>query len=846
MGIAPGPLRPITRDAAVAGVLLVVALAMGSSHAHALRTAGPGIEPGSFNQRVFAAALMAACGRGLTTPTAALLPGSGEGQPLDAVREFLLGRREAIACEELPGDLAADGLDGLQRASRYLLLSVSWAWTLAGPAWWAIDGLMGVMFAASIGFAYFTCRLAMGRVAAGVVAVLLMISPLHLRNLADVRDYSKAPFFLLCLCAVGVLATRALTWRQTVSVATLTGLLLGFGFGMRTDVLVNVLIVMTVLVAFLPGPLAETWRTRAAAAAACAIAFALMAWPLTGSFETRSSPWHVALLGFAQDWNYALDVSATPYETGHFYNDSYVGTIVDAYWGGQGHGDARVSVGLPHYGEASRSYYLAILTMFPADALIRGWASLIKVLELPFSGMAAVPGELLPRGLAVVMRAVQSLLARIEFASVPLFALTLIGVSLGSVRLAALLFLLAVSLGTYPSIQFQARHLFHLEVVSLWTSGLAVSWAVHTTAGFARGRAGVMPAGARLRPPVIFAAVVIAIVLVPLAAARAYQQRAVSALLQSYEDAPLVPAGRMETPAANGLVRIADGDGVLPRPRGARSMYGDLLAVDVAGECGPAFTSVTFRYAANNSSADFTRTLELDVPARGATTRIFFPAFESGAASPDADRLAFSGIEVPAAEAACITRVSRLAEPDRLPLLLNAVLAGDWRNRPLYQRLRRWEGDPSADAPRSRSYWSPPALRTEGAALFARGATAAGYRWPVDYNAKGAFVRDDTVVVKGFSQAPGSYLVSWQPRPLEAASVVLIEGRLERGGLTVGLADGSGWIASIDIDRPGAFRAGVQVPSSGRYQLVVANHLPDGSLANRFTISRIALVSGGS
>ena len=48
----------------------------------------------------------------------------------------------------------------------------------------------------------------------------------------------------------------------------------------------------------------------------------------------------------------------------------------------------------------------------------------------------------------------------------------------------------------------------------------------------------------------------------------------------------------------------------------------------------------------------------------------------------------------------------------------------------------------------------------------------------------------------------------------------------------------------VDIDTPGAFRAFVQPPRAGTYQLVVANHLSDASLRNRFTISRLLVMNG--
>ena len=73
---------------------------------------------------------MSACGRGLTTPSAALLPEASAPDNARTVSAFLSQRQDSISCRELPADLHGDGLDGPQRASRYLLLTVAAAWTL--------------------------------------------------------------------------------------------------------------------------------------------------------------------------------------------------------------------------------------------------------------------------------------------------------------------------------------------------------------------------------------------------------------------------------------------------------------------------------------------------------------------------------------------------------------------------------------------------------------------------------------------------------------------------------------------------------------------------------------------
>jgi hypothetical protein len=62
---------------------------------------------------------------------------------------------------------------------------------------------------------------------------------------------------------------------------------------------------------------------------------------------------------------------------------------------------------------------------------------------------------------------------------------------------------------------------------------------------------------------------------------------------------------------------------------------------------------------------------------------LFFAAFDR----PD-DSSRFRGIEVDRARARCVSGVSEVSGLERTPLLLTSVLAADWRNHPVYQRLR--------------------------------------------------------------------------------------------------------------------------------------------------------------
>ncbi len=677
-------------DAVVAAMFLAIAFGIGAQYAGAARRTKQTPDMPGLSRRIFGAAAMVACGRGATTPVVPPAAEPGTPDRLRALAAFLDVRRDAISCADIPVDVPVDGLDGPQRASRYLLLMTAGAWKLSGLSWAGIDRLVGLLFGMAIALAYLAGRLALTPIAAAAVASLYMLSPLHLANLLDLRDYSKAPFFVATLLIAGVCVLRPRAPRTIVACAAAAGALIGCGFGVRTDIALNLAVVLGAVGLFLPGHVSGTWKLRVAAAAVCMTMFLAAAAPILGSGASGSNLWHWALLGYSHDSDEALDVAPAPYETGYFYSDSYVATVVDASWGRSTGSAAHVSVGLPGYADASRRYYLLLLETFPADALLRGWASVIRVLELPYGGAQSIPGGWLPRIVNTLVSATQRALSQATGVGVPLFALVAIGVSMRSVRLAAFMCALAAFLGAYPAIQFHPRHIFHLELLPLWLLGFAVSWLVLVMSGRTDPLSLLGPAGdRRARRPLLFVAAVLAIVVLPWTALRAYQQRTATALLSTYEDATREPMAMSPAPIDGGRVRLALNGG---RSRAARrSIWSEMLAVEIgADRCPDAQPSLTFRYRAADPAVDFSRSYAIDRPAGGGVTTVYFPAYETGAASPDPALLAIDGLEIAAADWPCVKRVSRFADADRFPLLLAAVLPAHWRELPLHQTLRRW------------------------------------------------------------------------------------------------------------------------------------------------------------
>lgn len=645
------------------------------------------------NQHLFGAALLAACGRGMMTPVLAVDEGSGAG----SIEDFLNVRTETIRCDEIPAAVRGIALDDAQRGARYLIGSIAAMWKIWGPSWSAVDVLLGVWFAISGAMAFLVSRLLMTRAWSVAVAALFVLSPLQMGNLVDIRDYAKAPFSLIAWWFVlGLVLVRPRSARGLWLRSAAAGTIVGVGFGMRTDIAINLVLLLAALLVFLPEPITQSWRPRAIAAAVCLAAFFMTATPLLIGGNNVGLTWHWALLGQARQFDDELRVTRTPYELGYAYSDSVVATAINGYASRTNSATAPIVLGTAQYERTSRALYLETVRAFPADVGLRMAAATVRVLELPFSAMRPYSSNYFPRWLNSILEWRNRTLAVLDGWGVVLFAAVLLATFASSPKKGIFLLFAVAILGGYPSIQFQQRHYFHLELLSLCLLGVVVSQAWSIGARLLSGgpaapsQAPAFDVRALARPAAILLVVVggLAGVAVGL---RTFQQRAVSSLFERYVAAPVVPIERQWEVADGGTMRLARRDPLLPAP-GARTIASQMLVVTLAGDpCGFRRVALTFQYGPKARAEEFSRTLGVELPPGSQPTKVFVPVFETGTTVGEAGRLAFAGVDVPLSEVPCVLGVARFERPDAYPLLITAVVRPDFRREVLYQRLRGWE-----------------------------------------------------------------------------------------------------------------------------------------------------------
>ena len=834
-------------DAVLGALLFAGALMLGTWYVPQVVAAGG--RP-NFYQEMFGPAVMLACGDDYVNPE------SGVDANLDA---FLAVQRDELTCT--PGLAAIEHapLTPMQRAYRYLYMSAGVTWWLQDRvAWSALAPLYGMFFAATVVLLFAVFRQGMGPLLAAALATVLAVSPLHIGYLAHLRDYSKVPFVLgLVLCALRLIRAP-LTFRRAALLALGAGLLNGLAMGFRNDLLVAVPAFVALLLAFLPHEsFRRGWR-NAALVGVYLGAFALALSPMLSIYRTGggSSSQHLMVLGLGEPFNEELGLNdAGMYEWGYGYRDEFAHAMIS------GHATRRLGANtfLQIYGvdydNAGSDYLGQIARNFPADLLARGYASALRVLQLPYNQRLMLPQQQylrLPHRVFVIRDRFQRALAPVWLAIV---GLTVFGLTVMSVRVGLFAVLFVLYLSAYPAIQFGERHYFHLEFISWWALGFAVSQGAAAVRHSMQG--GFRPWLESIRPErgwktgfsraIALWSVALVLCVGPLFALRRFQQGHLRALFQQYLDAPVDAAALHPVPQGNGYVRFVPPmtEKVTHAVENSDAVRPELFQLEFGGPaCDSLKLDAVFRYDASEPGYDFSRTLAVQPPLSSTPLRMVFPAYFHRAVPDENGRLvaryAFTGVDIPERAQACLTRFAHVADPDRVPLMLELKLPPRWESADLFQTIDGFESRTNpeqtpqvytfpADLEVGRQLLMQPVAPLDAAAIFRRS--------PTLDTTQATWTNQGVGGVGG--KGPFLYLFEMSPIPLQEGQLALIQGEIRRGGISFGLVSEGAWIAQTGVTRPGLFTVVVRVPTSGTHSLVLANNLTGASLQSDVRIDRV-------
>ncbi len=718
----------------------------------------------------------------------------------------------------------------------------------------------GILFGLVIGLVYLVFRLGMGRLLSFIFAIAFMVSSNHLHNLIPsiFRDYAKAPFILSVVLIIGLMVKLPLNKTRLFFLSIIGGIIIGFGYWIRQDLIVFIPPVIISLLFFLPVRLFADIKIKLMSVGLFITFFLLLALPKLD--QSVSSGSYRTVGGFMSPLNARLGVSNPPYDWGYIFSDEFI--WADSYANAKADNpDYSYAYTGTEYGRIGSGFIKKIAVNFPADILIRAYGSVLKVLELPFTYVEA-PIGLHNSFIQKTYSQRELLLNFLHGWGLFLAIVALLIVSVHSFRQSMFCLLILFYLGGYPMLQFQGRHYFHLEFISLWFLGFIIQSCVT----FVRHKILKRSAGSRLSMSFIlyrtllFSAVSSGIVLIPYFTLGQYQKFKVSKLFEAYYNADIEQVPLSRVMLANNTVLLTNPQ--LFKPPVIDSVSSNLLVADFCAKgCGDETVMPVLRYERYPFSGrpDFSRSMSINLDNQGnGSKRLYFPAIASKEESLGSNY--FKGIELSREQVSCLRGLYRVKDTRKLEILSTVILAESRNYDEFRQTLTAWKKDRIYTIPEN----LPPKLANE---LLTHSFISLAPD-DISFCAENVHFASGKCIIKGYAQPqkdPYNYPLSGRSESsisnilfadisiavvdsdlLKTKNVLLkkgdffvAQGELFSGGLTFGLIRNNQSAGSVRITDQGKFTVLLKVPADGLYSLGLANYL-DGytSLENRIKINK--------
>lgn len=670
---APPATRVSNRgDVVIAALVFAAGFIIGAGY---FRTVIAGGGQPWFYQVDFGPAVMMACGHGFAVPDDTQIP------PL---ADFLQRRVDRFSCADLPERPPLRAMGGAQPwlAWSHLIRSAGVVWRFTEISWIALAPIAGVFLASTAVLSFMLLRLVASAPLALAGTLAIVTSPLMLTQLPYFRDFSKVPFMLAIGWVFAQLMTPVPSGRL-IALAAAYGVVLGLSLGFRNDPLVTLPVFVALVATAGVSAGGVRWKVTAAA---IALAVAVMAAsPVLRVFSQGGGAFisHAALLGLMKPVDRELGIAAdTPYEVGYGVTDTYGAALASAFATRESGAPATVLGHSAAYDAASAGYLRAVVRTLPADSLVRAYAAGLRIVTLPSAPVNLKPPAHVQSPLALRFFAIRSRLAAVlRWFWLPALVIALALVAARHPRTAVMLTALCAYFTTYSVIQFHQRHVMHLELIPIAAMVFVLQTVVMRDWRGSRSRV------------LLFLLAVLAALALPLMVARWYQQRELMGLFNAYLAAPMTSLAMQPSPLDDGRVQLIRDDG---QAREWSQAHPDAVLTEYVvaelGACAEPVVTMTLRYHGTTDRESFERDYQVASPPPGQITRVMIATFAYHNSSADI-WYHWRGFDMPADQASCLQRVSKMSSPERFPVLLNVTLAPDWDQRPLYARL----GAPPAD-----------------------------------------------------------------------------------------------------------------------------------------------------
>ncbi len=763
-----------------------------------------------FAHWAFTPAVLAACGHGYINSNVA----SPE------LKKFLSLGKQTFSCDALPKNIIPAKFTGLQATKYYLLAMTAGIWKLFGISWDKLFYISAILFALALVAGFLLFRLAMGLTISGFLTLVFGVTLLHTGYFPDLHDFCMAPFFLWYLLFLGKLVKYPFSFYRGFILAVLAGLVLGIGLGFTVNFLIYTPLFILTVFLFTPAGLTKRLGIKLGISGVyCAVLFCV-AHPVLIRMAHGNNLFQNAIQGLSDSHVYELYIKQSPiYDMLTHYSDEFVRMILVSYANHVHHYTLSIPLDTKPYVHFGMTYLIEIIKYFPGDVITHGVASLLKILSLPFSHL--LPARWLPT------------VGVIYAASLSIAALSLIVLRNYSLRIAIFVLLLILFLGFYPAIQYEGRHVFFLSIISLWMLGLIINLAIKiiTQPNF-RGSIRINLKGSLLIvliPSVlIVSAMTIAVI---------WQQHQLHKLFTRYDNAQLQAVSFTTKLEKNNLTQInipnvTSGNLVKQSVR-----FGYLMINLDQKQCksSPVYLQVTYRKSPfcqtnpNVCSYDkLAHTLKISVKDN---SKVFLPVYDNYI-------YRFSGIKVPTKQVNCITKIAKIKNLRRFPLQLFVMLPNNWHSQRLFQQIGR---------PQYYEVKLPKVIHTspENLVIDQKIWQFKLHKPVLSFRSRLVKFNSGSLIVAGKPNSDFNFILQFVPKVFTKSELAtadyyfVAEGKLQKGGFSIGLVKDRKWIQSslLNLTTTGDFKIAIKIITPGMYKMTLANFLRNSG-SNHFKLFR--------
>ncbi len=424
---------------------------------------------GSLTNDLFVPSILLNAGLGFSNADADTVPG---------LRDFLDFKSTAFSLENIKAGTTFQPLHPYQEFHRYLLYTLALVWYCFGINWISVKLLLIALLVLSALLTYGISRLVLNRLLSFLVALSFSASAGVYWTLPVLRDFAKVPFILALLLLMGLFIRRRMTPRLYWLLALSAGAVMGIGMGFRRDLLVFLPpVLFFIAAARLQHTSPSALFQRAGALLLAFGAFVLAGLPVHLSLcRDGYVAAHDTLMGFAtySDQELALLRSGS-YEKHALLNDLFsTYKAYDAAKRGvtfrKGVYEERLSD--PHFDlEMKSAYARKIMLTFPADMLLRAYASVLRI------NTGSAPAPYYP-------------LRLIEKYGFLFLIVALLLSSAVKPRQTFLLLLLVLYCCGITSLQFGVRHSVHLAFLPYFFAAMTIQLMISAAVQFRKIRCG--------------------------------------------------------------------------------------------------------------------------------------------------------------------------------------------------------------------------------------------------------------------------------------------------------------------------------------------------------------------